>query len=80
MKNSFSPKFFPSNQLYSFRFSKCVAFTKSLPKNLRNFLTMSGLQFWSDKEEQYLGMNEKYVNIIFQFLIKYTVYLHHLVN
>ena len=48
--------------------------------NLRNFLTMSGLQFWSDKEEQYLGMNEKYVNIIFQFLIKYTVYLHHLVN
>ena len=41
---------------------------------------MSGLGFWSDKEEQYLGMNEKYVNIIFQFLIKYTVYLHHLVN
>ena len=32
MKKLLSSKFFPSNQLFSDLFSKCVAFTKFLPK------------------------------------------------
>ena len=42
MKNLPSPNFFPSNQLISGLFSKCVVFTKFLPKkrvrgNVRKF-------------------------------------------
>ena len=44
MKNCSHQNFFPSNQLFSDLFSKCVAFTKFLPKthetNFRNFHTV----------------------------------------
>ena len=49
MKNLLSPNFFPSNQLFSDLFSKCIAFTKFLPKNVRvNFCNFHTV-LWNDR-------------------------------